>query len=337
MKTINKILCFSLAIILFSCHRDRLYYATEEVAIIRFNIDWSKANLNPNGTSAYIFDANSGNAVCECQVSNSADFIDVALPVGVYDVFIVNDTEEELININFADTENLSIFKSLIATKEDSRYKIKTTKAEPQSQLYTTECSIKASTISRGIVVTPTDIQYAKERPQATISEVARHINIEPTRTTELFDIEVVVNNLTSANGAPRSLLTDVAQGNYVGLPVKYEGLVTHEFVLNNRVIDPINKKNGKISKTFTSFGPIMTDDGLANRHFLVMDFILINGEKHLVEVDVTDLIETTHNDVNYIHTIRLEITLPVVIGNGDGAFNPDVEDWEDAEVELPI
>lgn len=67
------------------------------------------------------------------------------------------------------------------------------------------------------------------------------------------------------------------------------------------------------------------------------MNFILVNGETHTVSLNVKDLIETSHDGVQTVHKIRAEVTLPEAIGNGDGVFHPEVEEWEEIETELPI
>ena len=67
------------------------------------------------------------------------------------------------------------------------------------------------------------------------------------------------------------------------------------------------------------------------------MYFILVNGETYTVSLDVKDLLETSHDGIQTVHKIRAEITLPETIGNGDGVFQPDIEEWEEVEAELPI
>ena len=117
----------------------------------------------------------------------------------------------------------------------------------------------------------------------------------------------------------------------------KYGNSVTHEFVLNNKRMDPDNHKVGTISKKLVSFGPEQENDACVNRHQLVMHFVLVNGETHTVTLDVRDLIKTSHDETQRVHKIRAEITLPEAIGNGDGVFDPDIEEWEEIETELPI
>ena len=60
------------------------------------------------------------------------------------------------------------------------------------------------------------------------------------------------------------------------------------------------------------------------------MNFILINGETHTITLNVKDLIKTSHDGTQSVHKIQAEITLPEAIGNGDGVFNPDIEEWAD-------
>ena len=118
---------------------------------------------------------------------------------------------------------------------------------------------------------------------------------------------------------------------------IKFGHGITHEFVLNNKRVDPDNYKLATITKQLISFGPEKANGKCLNDHQLVMNFILVNGETHTVSLNVKDLIETSHDGVQTVHKIRAEVTLPEAIGNGDGVFHPEVEEWEEIETELPI
>ena len=52
---------------------------------------------------------------------------------------------------------------------------------------------------------------------------------------------------------------------------------------------------------------------------------------------DSTDAIRVTQGATHKIIHIEVEIELPEVIGNGDGAFDPDLEEWEDIDVDIPM
>ena len=329
-------LCFALAC--SSCNRDRLYYAMEEQGFVRLNVNWQPTQLNPNGMSVYVFDHENGKAIGKCQISSDPNTMDIALPVGKFDLLVINNTEEELATLNFTGTTNLATFKACLAAKEKPLYSNLLSKAEGTTRnTYLTECDILASALTRNVEITPQDIHYFKEKPAAGAYEISRTVEVIPERRTELIDIEIKVTNITSAAGAPRSHLTAMCEGVNMETASKYGNSVTHEFVLNNKRMDPDNHKVGTISKKLVSFGPEQENDACVNRHQLVMHFVLVNGETHTVTLDVRDLIKTSHDETQRVHKIRAEITLPEAIGNGAGVIDPDIEEWEEMETELPI
>lgn len=338
MRNMARVAGLCLALACSSCDRDRLYYATEEQGFVRLNVNWQPAQLEPNGISVHVFDHETGKAVGKCRVCSAPNTMDIALPVGKFDLLVVNNTEEELAAINFTGVDKLSTFKACLATSEEPLYSNLLSKAgEITRSTYLTECDILASALARGIEITLRDIHFFKEKPEAGMHEVCRTVEVTPERRTELIDIEIKVTNITSAAGAPCSHLTAMCEGVDMETASKYGNSVTHEFVLNNKRVDPDNYKVGTISKKLVSFGPEQENDACVNRHQLVMHFVLVNGETHTVTLDVRDLIKTSHDETQRVHKIRAEITLPEAIGNGDGVFDPDIEEWEEIETELPI
>ena len=121
-------LCFALAC--SSCNRDRLYYAMEEQGFVRLNVNWQPTQLNPNGMSVYVFDHENGKAIGKCQISSDPNTMDIALPVGKFDLLVINNTEEELATLNFTGTTNLATFKACLAAKEKPLYSNLLSKAE---------------------------------------------------------------------------------------------------------------------------------------------------------------------------------------------------------------
>ena len=83
-------LCFTLAC--SSCDRDNLFYATEEQGFVRLNINWEPSQLEPNGTSAYVFDNESGKAVCECLISSDPNTLDIPRYPGNYEIMVINNS-----------------------------------------------------------------------------------------------------------------------------------------------------------------------------------------------------------------------------------------------------
>ena len=327
-------LCFTLAC--SSCDRDRLYYASGEQGFVRLNIDWKPSRLEPNGTSAYVFDSESGEAVCKCLISSDPNSIDVPLYPGKYDILVINNTEEELAAIDFVDIDNLNAFRAVISANKEPKYANLLSKTGGDAS-YRTECGILASALARDIEITPKDIHYYTEKPKTESHEINQTIAVTPERQTELIDIEIKVMNITSAAGAPRSHLTAMCERMNMEKSTKYGNGITYEFVLNNKRVDPDNYKLATITKKLVTFGPEKINNKCVNNHQLIMNFILVNGETHTVTLNVKNLIETSYDGLQTVHKIRAEITLPEAIGNGDGVFDPDIEEWEEIETELPI
>ena len=128
-------LCFTLAC--SSCDRDNLFYATEEQGFVRLNINWEPSQLEPNGTSAYVFDNESGKAVCECLISSDPNTIDIPLYPGKYDIMVINNTEEELASIDFTGIENLHTFNAVISANKEPKYANLLSKAEDNNSYLT--------------------------------------------------------------------------------------------------------------------------------------------------------------------------------------------------------
>ena len=332
---IKLIFCYVLVLQLVSCRRDHLYYSTGGGAAIQFNVDWEPTLLKPNGVSVFSYDHKTGNLVRQCDISSDPNKIEVAHAAGMYDFLLFNDTESELDNLQFADIENINTFKILTkATKAPvySRF------SKAPGMVYTTETGDIAKELVSEVEITKQDLDYFEFKPSAGDYTILKSIDANPDHITELIEIEIVVKNIISAAGAPRTHLTNMAAGYLPGVGKKYAQLLTHEFVLNNKVMLSSDAKDGKISKRLVSFGPHRTNSKLLHKHKLIMHFVLVDGKDHVVELDVTDVIESSHNGIQNIHKIREEIELPVAIGDGgDGSFSPDIEDWEDVKIEMPV
>ena len=139
---------------------------------------------------------------------------------------------------------------------------------------------------------------------------------------------------LKYAAGAPRTHLKNLSGGYYLDSDKPHSLQVCHEFVQNTRCFAAEDPRNGTITRQLATFG---LHDETGVRYLMEMEFVLLNGEKHPVSLDVTDAIRVTQGATHKIIHIEVEIELPEVIGNGDGAFDPDLEEWEDIDVAIPM
>ncbi|HAC20802.1 MAG TPA: hypothetical protein DCF91_01730 [Porphyromonadaceae bacterium] len=334
MKQTSIITYLFALLLLVSCDRDPLYYATKDTATVRFNFDWSGADLSPNGVSAFIYKTNTGGVLRLREISPIAQRIDLDLPVGCYDIIFVNDTEAELDNINFGETYVQNTFKAIATMNVNSKFQ---TRFGQQEGYFTGESDVLAKAIVRNVEVTVDEVKYHTSRPSLGELVISKEYQVLPTRASNIVNVEIDVENIGSLAGTPLCKLTNMSSGCLMDNNSRLNENVTIEFVLNKRTLDKGNSKKGTLGREFATFG---LHDGAtkADRsHMLLLHFELINGEDYQVELDVTESIMTLSDDINTIHTIRGKVELPVVIGNGSGPFNPDLEEWEDTEVDLPV
>ena len=339
-KNISRILISLLAFIAVACEMDHLYYATENKAIIRFIVDWTTSKLKPNGVSAYSFDMIADKRVDNVHISSKADSIDVSFFIGTYNVILHNDTEYEINNITFDDTDKFSTFRASIYATTESKYKTLQSKATNSSETrFTTETDTLAVAIVTEQHILESEIKYYDHKPGLGEYDISKKAQTEAKRITEIIDIEVYVENLSSVAGAPRTHLTNMTGGYIIASDQKTDDLVTHEFILNSRTMDPNNSKNGTIRKKLVCLGPVEDGNGFKYNHSLNMNFILNDNNEHYIEVPLNDIIETYHDGVQTVRRIRLKVKVPETENQGGsgGAFNPEIEDWENVFVDLPI
>ena len=108
-------------------------------------------------------------------------------------------------------------------------------------------------------------------------------------------------------------------------------------FILNNRTFDPGSDSDGTIMASFLSFG-LVGDGNTDKRYYLDINFVLVNGEDHPLTYDVTDLISIDVTlSLQLSLNLDLEIELPEVVGNEEGGFKTDINEWEDETVDIPM
>lgn len=322
--TICGLIC---AVLLSSCRRDDLYYATGDRATIRIEADWTPARLTPNGASAYVFDCN-GDAFGDVILSNNPQKIDLSLPEGCYDVILLNNSIAEYKNIEGAGADRIETF-ALMARVVMPKYAT----MSDETEIFVEQPDTVAGVVIRNIEVNKQMIEYLRHKPDKIETTAAVVLQATPVRMISVADIKVHVKGLKNAAGAPRTHLKNLSGGYYPNSGTTHPLPVTREFVLNNRKFDQGSTHDGTITTQQVIFG---LHENKNIRYLLNMEFVLINGEKHPLSLDVTESIHITEGVHKTIH-IYAEIELPEVIGNGGGAFDPDLEEWDDVNVEIPM
>ena len=325
------LLLYITLILVTSCKRDSLYYGTNHRAVIRTSIDWKASQLSPNGVSviAYNEDGTLFEVLPPFSNPNEAD---IMLPEGVFHLVFHNNTPDEQRNIAFRGYENMH---TLEAYAIDAKPSAKAMEGHA-NDLFVSEPDTLAVAKYTALKVTADMIGYYKDRPDLDNQLVSQKIAVTPQRVISVAEIKAHVKGLRYAAGAPRTYLRNVSGAHFMWKGEKSKESVSHEFVLNNRKFDAGSNTDGTITKNLTTFG-LHTAPSSDHKYYLDLDFTLINGEKHPISIDITDeiiLVKAAHS----VLKINVELELPEVIGGGgEGAFDPDVDEWDDINVELPI
>mgnify|MGYP003549201492 FL=1 len=318
-----------------SCKRDHLYYEGLHTATVIVNPDWTKSHLHPNGVTVYAYNSSDGSLYKRFPPVSAQERCYIQLPKGNYTLVVMNDTPEEFADrIDFIGEENLNTLQAK-GVQDLKRSKIE----NASGSLY---CIVEPDTLAVALYsnlnITQQQIDYFWDKPENTVSpENAIKINVEPQRVVTMINIKAHVKGLKYARGTTLSYFRGLAEGHMLGQGQNSMESVAQSFILNQRVFDPGSDSDGTIKASFLSFG-MLGDGNTSSRYYLDINFVLINGEPYPLTFDVTDLI-TVDISLNLQLTLNLnlEIELPEVIGDEGGGFNPDVGEWEDEIVDIPI
>ena len=318
-----------------SCKRDHLYYEGLHTATVIVNPDWTKSHLHPNGVTVYAYNSSDGSLYKRFPPVSAQERCYIQLPKGNYTLVVMNDTPEEFADrIDFIGEENLNTLQAK-GVQDLKRSKIE----NASGSLY---CIVEPDTLAVALYsnlnITQQQIDYFWDKPENTVSpENAIKINVEPQRVVTMINIKAHVKGLKYARGTTLSYFRGLAEGHMLGQGQNSMESVAQSFILNQRVFDPGSDSDGTIKASFLSFG-MLGDGNTSSRYYLDINFVLINGEPYPLTFDVTDLITVDISlNLQLSLNINLEIELPEVIGDEGGGFNPDVGEWEDEIVDIPI
>ena len=313
-----------------SCRRDHLYYASSDTATVLVKPDWSVSGLHPNGVSVFAFREDDG-ALYKRFPPVSADRpCYVKLPEGSFTLVVINDSPQELGgSMVFTGEENLGSFKAL-GLKDESRSK--------GEEYCIVEPDTLAVSVLRGVHVTPEQIDYYYDMPETDISEIpAIELECSPKSVISQVNITAHVKGLKYARGTMMCYMRGVAAGYCLGLEENTQEQVAQAFVLNNRKFDPGSDTDGTVKSSFLSFG-LVGDGNTDSRYYLELNFVLLNGELYPLTYDVTDLISVDVSlSLSLNLNMNLEIELPETVGDEEGGFDTDINDWVDEIVDIPM
>ena len=338
------LMIMALGLLLMSCQRRDIYYENVQYANLTIKVDWSKSfpdeDSKPTGMSVWFYPDGGGNPIIKS--TNEVDNYKVRIPEGIYDILIFNQTPFELgKSLSFRGIESLQeaeVYSVLLDYK--SWYEQQTSKPVHVQPKYF--ASVKHENVE---VVSPlydSDYtpEYAPERPPVDIT-----IKMTPQMITKDVEILVHVKNAGSIKDI-RSVVSGFAEGHL--LNGQQQNSISSINIIDDWDIgDDSDSEETIIVFNLTSFGYKKTSDKSdSNTDYwngeLDLRFMLHDGEieNFIIPLDKDNIIETG-NKLKMKLEIGIDnpIDLPDVPnpGNGGAGFEPDVEEWPEEDIVLPI
>jgi len=240
---------------LASCKRDHLYYASEDMALIYVDIDWSYANLKPNGASVYAYWANTGKLYRAFDPFSNPNQGTITLPQGTFNLLVINNTPEEYEgSLTFAGENNWETFRT--ETELDTRATRNSKSFSRADETFIDEPDTLASDRILDFEVTEAMThRYYYDVENARKTEASATVEATPQRVMSVFRVNVHVKGLKYAVGSTPAFLRGMSRGYYLGLDCTTSDPCTHMFYLNNRKYDEGSTSDGTISAAFNTFG----------------------------------------------------------------------------------
>ncbi len=339
-----------------SCHRDDLYYSTSSEATVRFNIDWSRSNITPNGVTLYIYDEQ-GNLFGQPILSSNTLQVEACLPLGTYSAVLHNNSRSEFQNVEFVDIDRFTSF--MVKSRAASHKYFKPDAGdffalEPED--------ILSATVPR-IDVTEDGIYYYEEKPDLSQYLLREEIDVQmvPKHVVHLAEVRAHIEGAQGVVRVPIAMLHGMSRGYYFGADHTAQERVVEEFPLDlgtltrmagiKRTSAPMPISSDDIFIEFNTFGYPFVDTNSGGEPLkLEVELLLFmaDGKFYDILVDVTDsvTIEEGENQRKYIITIEDSLDkytpkedpeLDVDDDLQQGVFDPNVDDWVDVVVPLPM
>lgn len=336
LKTINLVFLFITLIVCCSgCKRDDLYYEATDKVAVNFHVDWSATALSElNGVSLFLFNHSNGALYSQMPYfSADPENIRVMLPPGEYDAIIMNNTVDEMKNLEFGRIDQFSTIQTVMKTSSFSRFRSFRTRAD---ELYSQDISPLAGAVIRNVVVTPKDVTYYREEPDNYERVIDKQIEVQPYDVTQRLALELHCENLTSIAEIPKVRLHGIPVG-YVWTTDSYlSETTTNELTLENIQMDNGSRSDGVVGTQFYLFGRGRETAAILESQHLTLQITLRNGEVREYDFPLKGRVSYTENKAQINLKIDVDVELPLVVGEeGNGAFTPNVDEWQQIDVPL--
>lgn len=300
-----------------SCEHKDLCYDHSDAVDVEVVFDWCNApDASPESMSLYLFPAGGGEALryefTDCRGGT------IRVPVGGYEALCLNSDTE---NIDYRNTAQRTSFEVMTRT---------TSLLGGLSGLGVRSEGVPRpeGTESERVVLCP-DMLWSDHAEGVVLAQqsATRTITLSPQQSVSSYTVEIRnAENLKYVSGISGSL-SSMAESLYPGMgcDATCERSVTVPFDVE------ISADKTAVAGRLFAFGCPTT----RNIHTLTVYAVLSDASKWYYTYDVTDQIHSAPNQRD-VHIVLDGLPLPKPIVNG-GGFQPDVDEWQSEQIEIPM
>ncbi len=335
------LMILALSILLMSCHRRDIYYENVQYANLHLEVDWTQAfplqEDKPKGMSVWFYPIDGGGPIMKS--TNEVDNYHVRIPVGTYDVLVFNQTPHELSrSLSFKDIESLDeaeVYTVLMDYK--SWYEEETGDNVDMQPLY-----IAVAKYDDLVVIPNEDLEYTFDHEEQ-LPDINVTVKVTPEMITKDLEIVVYVENAASISDT-RAVVSGLAKGHK--LTAEYPNSESCTNIIKSWEVDT-KSESTNIVFNLTSFGyrrsiedveyNLSDWEGELQLRFLLHDEHQVT---YTIPLDETNIVDTGDRlKMKLVVGLSDALVLPDITNpdNGSAGFNPDVSEWPEEDIVMPI
>lgn len=306
-----------------SCRHKDIDFDVNDRRDVYVVFDWRNApDANPSSMMAYFYPAEGGEGLLYTFAGNAGG--QISIPYGYYSGLCLNGDNAEWASIrNSDDPDSFEVYTRDAESLEANGIM---TRSIPRAE--GTENERMAKTPGMMWSDRRDNIALDYENDYDDDDSGVRTIVFYPEEAVCHYTVDVLdIEHSEYLHGAEvDATLSGMAEGYLHGKRSTTDVAVTMPFTLKS------DEAAKSLHSQFLTFGECATT---SRRHILTVYVILTDGTKWYHSFDVTDQVASAP-DTRHVHIVVRGLDLPQPI-TGGGGFNPDVNDWNDININLSM
>jgi hypothetical protein len=343
-------LCLTLALVLValgflateSCDTRRDIF-DEYGTWVCLEIDWTEADLQPEGTSIYFYRTETGEYLGQLLTNDLQNGItrdSTRLRAGNYSIMVFNETENSHDYILFRNTQRYhaaEAYAKPLVFPEGSRY-TQMLAEQPNSDHHTSMAAADRLAVALE--------EHLEVSPNSVHNQTPVRLRLTPQRLTVTVDLTLHLENIHSLYPSAQQVarISHMAEGMFLVSGRPGPTPLNNWFSFAAAQATSSEPKNGTLHSLFGSFGLLPEASG---NNTIRVYFVLRNGTEYTEERDITQLLHSAPMTPDRHIVLEIgrnrtvddpPIVLPDIPPGEGGSFDVDVGNWDDeTNIDIPI